>query len=56
MLLLPVSRQCTSFRVPSVQSFLTFLYLQIDRIINKPVVHAPGPKRPDLAQIDGKDK
>jgi hypothetical protein len=34
-----------------------FFLLQLERIKQKPIVHTPGPKRPDLAQQDnGKRK
>jgi hypothetical protein len=33
-------------------TLLTFLSLQLDRLNPKPVVHAPGPKRPTLAQVE----
>lgn len=33
-------------------NIFAFLQLQLDRVRGKPTGHAPGPKRPTLAQTD----
>jgi hypothetical protein len=35
---------------------LTFLQLQLDRILGKGPIHTPGPKRPTLSQLDHNPK
>jgi hypothetical protein len=35
-----------------MSSILTFFHLQLDRILGKTQVHAPGPKKPTLGQQD----
>ena len=40
-----------------MDSLQLFMILQLERIREKPTVHAPGPKKPTLAQQDaGKRK
>jgi hypothetical protein len=33
-------------------NLLTFLHLQIERILAKPQVHSPGPRKPSLQALD----
>ncbi len=32
--------------------YLTFIKLQLDRIVGKPPIHVQGPKKPSLSQQD----